>query len=184
MTNQQPFWRETPLLETEQRLLAAVHEAHALSCERENVSKLVFQYAAFGSGRYVNGIIGALASLGGPHGPIEATAELLAQEKFADRVEEELLAGRKIPGWGNSFIKDGKDPLWLEVDALFEKEFWQWGYRFEVITQMLHTAGRKIWPNPSAYTAAAALAVGLSPKAAAYLFIQGRLDGWTKLFLQ
>ena len=161
----------------EQALLAAVDRAHVASCARENVSKLVFQYASFGSGQYVNGIIAALASLGGPHGPIEETAHFL--ERGVRKTE-----GGKVPGWGNSFIKGQKDPLWLEVDDLLKEHFPLAWEKLETITEELQAAGKNIYPNPSAYTATAALIVGLPPKAAAYLFLRGRLDGWTQLYLQ
>lgn len=175
-----PFWRETPLSTAESLLLELVHEAHVASCGRHNVSRDLFEAGAFGSGSYVNGLIAALASLGGPHGPIEQTVAVLQDP---DQIGQMLAFGGKVPGWGNSFEKGHKDPLWLTVDECLKLNFSEMSTRLESITDELHRAGKNLYPNPSAYTSATALIVGLPARTAAYLFIHARLDGWTKLYL-
>jgi len=180
MTRTLPFWRDTPLTDAEERLLELVHAAHVASCGRHNISRDLFEAGAFGSSRYVNGLIAALASLGGAHGPIEETVALL---QMPGREMTLIPLKMKVPGWGNSFEKGRKDPLWLAVDAHLEAFFPAQFRRLEDITRQLHAAGKTIYPNPSAYTASAAMIVGLPARASAYLFVRARLDGWTQLYL-
>jgi hypothetical protein len=46
---------------------------------------------------------------------------------------------------------------------------------------VLHQSGKHLNPNPSAYTAAVAIVVGLPAPLTPYLFIAARLDSWCNL---
>lgn len=168
----------------EAALLAAVRRAHIASVQRANTSRAVFLSTINGSGNYVNGLIAALATLGGNHAPIAQTMWVLSQPDLPATIRELLAEGQRVPGWGNSFVRGEPDDLWTEVDALLAKEFTPLHLQLVAGTTTLHTAGKLLFPNPSAYTAAAALLVGLRPDVAPWLFVSARLDGWTQLHLQ
>lgn len=148
----------------EQALFKAHHEA----VFRDNISSVTVINAMIGSGSYIQAIASAILTLGGLHAPIAQTMRVLSGAALPER----------IPGWGGSFQKDGPDPLFAPVVALLPA---QMNRRIDEITGVLHARGKKIWPNPSAYTAAVALVLGIREELAPYLLIKGRLAGWTQL---
>ena len=177
------FWRDKPLNAAEQALLRAVFAAHAVSARRENISTFVLQNAARGSGSYTQALAAALNSLGGPHAPVAAVMEFLDPPSQA-MVEKYLEEGRKVPGWGNSFVKGQPDASWYWVDTILGEEWPELARRMRQVTQRLHAAGKIIFPNPGGYTGAAALALGLPKAVAPWLFVAGRLEAWTEIVLK
>ena len=163
-----PFWRDEPLTEKEDKLLSLVLSAHDKSTERNNASTIAAVNSFMGSGSYINGIASALLTLGGLHAPLIETYEFLRNP---------IVKGR-VPGWGNSFHKHVPDPLWVEVDRHIKG--WNIGLDIERVTEELHKMGKNIYPNPSCYTAATAIILGIPEEFIAWLFIEGRLSGWTK----
>jgi citrate synthase len=170
-------WRAEPLTDDEQKLLAALFEAHDSVALRENASATVLQIAAAASGRYMNGIIAALATLGKTHGPIEAVHALLSAEAPSEIAKVILDRSGKVPGWGNSFVKNDPDPDFQEIAALLLPPLSE---RITAVTQTLHDAGKPIYPNPACYTAAVAITLGCKASIAPYLFLQARLQAWTE----
>ena len=184
LTITQPFWRKEPFSDEARNLLDELTLAHEASAQRQNISTFTFQNVAQGSGDYTRGLAAALLSLGGIHAPLEQTMELLRDARADATAADMVDSGLLVPGWGNSFVKGMKDPLWIHVDAALHKDFEPLWDRLESVTAVLHGMDVMIYPNPSAYTAAAALAVGLPDHLAAYLFVVGRLDGWTSQLLR
>lgn len=176
-----PWWRSAPLTPPEMRLLQAVATAHAASALRMNASTQAVILSASGGGEFGKALAAALLTLGDRHAPLEATCLLLNQPEPAVRASALLKAGAKVPGWGNSFHRGEPDPLWVPVDAVLRAEFPQIHRDLTAITATLHRVGLPLHPNPSAYTAATARAVGLAPSCAAYLFIAARLETWSGL---
>jgi citrate synthase len=174
-------WRKEPLSEPEKTLLGAVLLAHHKSSFRNNASSVAVVNAAAASRDLAKSIVAGLMTLGGRHAPIEQTYNLLAVRDPAAIVTDIVSSGGKVPGWGGTFQKDQPDPIWAEVSKLLEELYPSLAARLDAITEALHAEGKKIYPNPSAYTAAAAIALGLQPELAVYLFIGGRLDAWTRL---
>ena len=172
------FWRESPPSEDEERLLDLVFQAHARSAMRDNASTVALKNAAKGSGRLECGLIAALASVGGQHAPI---ADIY---RFLDQTTEEMAAeihgGHKALGWGNGFFKNRPDPDWVLVSELL-KPWPQLCGKIESITQLLHSRGKRIYPNAGCYTAATAIVTGMPAKLAPWLLIQGRLAVWSAL---
>jgi citrate synthase len=162
-----------------QSLLRACLAAHRASAERPNISSETLRRAFAGSGSYTSALAAALSTLGGLHAPLAATVSFLAAAEPWKQVKGALEAGQRIPGWGSSFAKGGKDPLWLEVDGILAAEFPELTAKIEAVTMALHQAGKRIYPNPSCYTAATALALGMHPALAPWIFVAGRLDAWT-----
>lgn len=174
------FWTSEPLSVPVSALLAALQEAHAASALRDNLSTHAAKLAATGSGSYIQSIGAALMTLGEVHGPIIQAGQLLDAPDLAGLVDLLLRSGRRVPGWGNSFHKHVPDPLWREVDRLLWVDFPHLAGQLSAVTQLLHSAGRPLYPNPAAYTAASARALGCPLRCAPYLFIAGRLDAWSR----
>lgn len=173
------FWANNePLNEQEQRLVDALYEAHAKCVFRENCSTMALQQAAFGSRSLTQSYIAALATLGEVHGPIEGAYEVIRDE------HPEFYGGSKeaIAGWGNSFIRGRIDDAFLPVDEIVEAHFPRTHSRLREMTDMLHLHGRKVFPNPAAYTASVALILGMPKHLAPMLFVQARLEAWASLF--
>lgn len=177
------FWREKPLTKGEIALLAALTLAHEQSATRGNISGVTVENAVVGSGSYVQAIAAGILTLGGMHAPLAATMAMLRVANPPAAVQEIIRQGVKVPGWGNSFVRGGKDELWQPVEAALEKTAPVWMRAIERVTHELHKAGKNIFPNPSAYNAAVALAVQMPPEIAPFLFIQARLPAWTQIAL-
>ena len=86
-----------------------------------------------------------------------------------------------MPGWGGTFQKEDFDPLWNEVAERLMKFAPAIAARIDLITTELFQAGKKIYPNPSVYTAGTALALRVPKKLIVCLFIIGRLTAWARL---
>lgn len=179
-----PFWREQALETKEVELLSRLFQAHEASVFRPNVSSEMVCAAAVGSGDYTKALAAALMTIGGLHGPITQTYSLL-EDSSPDYLTVKILdAGQKVPGWGNSFAKAQIDPLWVGVDEWLRLNALPLWEKIDLVTRTLNNAGKLIYPNPGCYTAAAALALGIPSPVAPWLFVQGRLGGWTRLALK
>jgi citrate synthase len=174
------FWRKEPLNHFEQELLSLCLTAHQGSAVRDNISTHVLVNAAKGSLNYLSSLSAALCSVGGVHAPIpQATAVLCdSMENIALAIE----MGAIIPGWGSDLILDEIDPLWVPVANHIENHFPQIHERLEGITMKFHEKGKMIYPNPSAYTAATGMALGIPAPIIPWLFVHGRLIEWTSMF--
>lgn len=176
------FWREEPLTPDELELWEALREAHYRSCFRGNPSTVALQCAAEGSGDFCRAVAAALMTLGGVHGPVEEVYGILVEGEAA--VERYLGAGRKLPGWGGSFMVNGRDEIWGKVERLLRERFEDEWAVVEAITLALRKRGIKAGPNPSAFTALTAIVLGMPPRLAPYLLVAARLDGWAEIFMQ
>jgi citrate synthase len=182
MTRPSPWWRKEPLSDVETELLRRVAEAHADSARRDNISSVMLRSAYAGSGNFSGAIAGALLTLGGMHAPIEQTVQLLECANPAVVAREMLGRGEHVPGWGNSFHRGVPDPIWVGVDAFLREHFGELSEVMDAVSaELWHVKGLVLLPNPSAFTATTAIAVGIPARAAAWLFISGRLDAWAKL---
>lgn len=167
------FWRKEPLTEPEHQLLTLCIEAHHASANRDNISSVAVCQSAHGSGNYEKSIMAALASIGGTHAPLIETWKMLMTANEVDST-------KIVPGWGNSFVKDGPDPLWSKVHDILKA--FPVGSVIESVTNSLHLAGKKVYPNPSCYTAATGITLGMPKEILAWIFVTGRLNAWTELF--
>lgn len=174
-----PFWRREPLTHVDQTMLSLLNEAHAKAALRNNISSFTVANAAAGSHNYVQAIAAGLMTLGGTHAPLADTMGFLEEKDCVAHVPEILAAGLRIPGWGNSFIRGEPDPDWAKLHLYLQPHFPQ----INQITEALHGLGKKIFPNPSTYTAAVAIFLRVPPKLSPYLFVQARLEAWSQLTL-
>lgn len=174
------FWASNETLsEPEQRLVDRLYDAHAKCVDRENCSTMALIQAAGGSRSLTQAYIAALATLGEMHGPIEEAYDVL-YETPAGAVR--CLPMRNIPGWGNSFIKGRIDDAFLPVDNCIEANWPRRHSRLREITDALHARGKKVFPNPAAYTASTALILGMPRHLAPMLFVQARIEAWAEVF--
>lgn len=176
-----PFWRDTPLTEPESRLWNALMQAHHNSVFRPNISSEVARAAGAGSGDVAKALSAAISTIGGRHAPLAQTYALLELPDPGGLVDRILDKGALVPGWGNSFHRAQKDPLWLGVEALLRETNPAVVEKLEKVTERLHARGKNVFPNPSAYTVAAALTLGIPATLLPFVFIQGRLLGWMVL---
>ena len=170
------------MVATQADLLAALRTAHEASALRGNPSHEALKLATLGSGSYVQAITAALMTLGGAHAPLVETCRLLEAEDPCQEVHNALMAGQKVPGWGSGFVKGGIDPLWREVDTLLHTLYPARMGTIDQMTDILHAAGKLVYPNPSCYTACVAVIMGLAPEASPYLFVSMRLPKWTEAY--
>jgi citrate synthase len=175
------WWRTRELSSQEESLLKLLFEAHRLSSFRPNISSVSVVNAAIGSGSIAKAIAAAILTLGGKHAPLEQTYLFLSLEDPAAQVQALLARGEKVPGWGGSFQKDGVDPIWEPVRLALAAQCAALSQKLDEVTAALHRQGKVIYPNPSAYTAAVALALEVPPSLSVYLFISARLDAWANI---
>jgi len=162
-------------------LLAALSCAHDRSACRGNISHQALQLAAVGSGDYLKAICAAIMTLGGVHAPLLQTYALLALPEPHLEAEAMLGAKQRVPGWGNAFVKDGPDPLWQHVHNMLPASH---AAKIDAVTQVLHAHGKKIYPNPSCYTASVALLTGMPMEITPFLLVEGRLSAWTQEYVR
>lgn len=176
------FWRDTPFTGHEFTLIDELELAHRRSAMRGNASTVALKNAAGGSGSLEMALASALLTLGGRHAPIPAIYRLLDQpvSELLEKVEDDICAGRRVVGWGNSFVKGRQDPDWVLVEKALVV-FPEMHTKLVQITGLFHTYDKPVFPNPGAYTAATAIIIGLPPELSSYLLISARLPVWADL---
>lgn len=167
---------------TIEAMLSALNAAHEASALRGNPSHEALKLATVGSGSYVQAIAAALMTLGGLHAPLAATCALLRTGNPLERAKTLLAEKKRVPGWGNGFVKDRADPIWEPVDRVLREYAPESMREVDAITQHLHETGKRLYPNPSCYTAVVAIALRIPDEASPYLFVSARLNAWSEEF--
>jgi citrate synthase len=176
------FWRNNNLTESESELFKQLLLTHHKSCFRDNASSMAVVLAADASGSLSKAIAAGIATMGGKHAPVEETTWFLSLENPAREVDSILKRGGKVPGWGGTYQKGKPDPLWDQVDTLIKTDSpVLYSKLLAVTNQFIIQHNKSLYPNPSAYTACVAIALGMPPKLTPYLFISGRITGWAEL---
>lgn len=176
------FWRKQDLTASDLELFKQLLSAHHQSCFRENASSTAVAIAADASGSLSKAVIAGIATTGDKHAPVEKTTRFLLLENPAREVDSILKRGGKVPGWGGTYQKGKPDPLWAQVDTLIKTDSpVLYSKLLAVTNQFIIQHNKSLYPNPSAYTACVAIHLGMSPKLAPYLFISGRIAGWTQV---
>lgn len=174
------WWRDTPLADWETELLNAATAAHYSNTFRANQSAVAVQLAASGSGNFYQAIAMATLTLGGQHAPLLDVYAMLDSENPALEARKRLVAGKRVPGWGNAFHKDCIDPAWDGVVSMLEKQpVWE---RVTAIQEVLDSYNKKLFPNPGCLSACIAITVGLPKHLAPWVGVMGRMTGWAQLF--
>lgn len=164
------------------QLMFELQKAHALSAMRDNISTQAVAMSAQGSHDFCKSVCAGIMMLGGKHAPLAETYDLLQSKDIVGEVCRILASGRKVPGWGNSFIS-GEDTNWIMVDnLLLEYPVYS---KIKLATDEIHRKkGVAIHPNPSCYTAACGIVSGVPRELLPALFIAARLDAWGAIFMQ
>ena len=163
-------------------LTAELMSVHAALAGRQNLSSVTVASCAAVEKPLLDCIAAALLTLGGLHGPIVQTYEMLAEpdpEWFAADI---LQRGMRVPGWGSGFVRAGPDPVFSQLDSLLHADHQEIWRKVAKVTQVLHDAGKTIYPNAACYTAAVAIVTGLPSTLSPTLFVRGRLEAWFEIF--
>lgn len=169
-------------------LLCDAHEAAAKA--NKSASNQIAGFMGSADVDLKSAFIGALAIIGGKHAPIQRIREFLHSTKASVTSTElddkiiSALADRALPGWGNSFYKDGPDPAIAEIAKCVERNRVEWHNEIEYITTIAHEKGKVIYPNIGCYTAVVAEIIGFPSGAELALVVLPRLATWTKLYLE
>lgn len=193
MHGYEPFWKlrdrhdptsvDPVFAPAENALLTALWDAHQAVAMRGNASGSAFTMAYQGSGDYTKALAAALATLGAKHGPIAYTFAVLTWGGLPSSLAQQAAGGVTVHGWGNSLVKGRNDPDFLRVRDHLENINPKLVERIDAITGALHARGKRIYPNPSCWTAATAITVGLPAELSPYLFIAARLPVWSRAIL-
>ena len=177
-------------------LLPILHDAHynATLNNPDNISRKVFEYAYSGSGSLIQAISAGISSIGDRHAPLEEARALIIAFKNDPKdavrnVFAGLAMGQKIPGFGNSFFKDGIDPSFAEAYDAYTKAY------FEIypddaetlLDSVLKTVNegrmrlkpcKPIYPNAAGITAAICELCNLYLGTEVALFVEARVKAW------
>lgn len=161
----------------------AVLEAHSKAAlDNQNQSSVAVQLAAAAGVPFHQAVAAALATLGGLHGPVTQARRVIFY-RHRDEIVRAIESGLRIPGWGNSFHKDGTDPAWLEVEQVLSVEHPEHWQQLHRITLMLKKYGGVVlYPNAAAFTAVAAEVLGSPLGTELSLFLVGRVGAWAELY--
>lgn len=162
-------------------LFDALMKAHYQSCFRENASSMAVANAAAGSGDLTKAIAAALMTVGAKHAPLESTVRFLSLDHPEQAVSTYLAKNEKVPGWGGTFQRDTRDPIWIPVEEELRAGWPEFTKKLDEVTSALHYHDKHVYPNPSAYTACAALILGVPARMASAFFIRGRIAGWCEI---
>ncbi len=153
---------------------------HAHLATRENLSSQLISCAAKAEKDFGSACIMAIASLGGLHAPIEQTTNLLLDPNAIRTAEVLLQEGNKVPGWGSSFVKGEKDPIFDALDGMvYEHSMKLWCLIVDITDRL---CSKDIYPNAACYTAACCILNEIPPCVALKTLIQGRIDSWSDIY--
>jgi citrate synthase len=171
------------LNEKQAELLGLVLEAHnRAALDNPNASSGACVNAVAGTGRVENGIASAILTLGPTHGPVQ-DARYVYEMFEPEHIRMYIDNGRKVPGFGNSFFRDGIDPAWKPVDQFIREHFKRIALRIDGLTKAMSESGKTLHPNAALYTAAVCSEIGVQKGAEAALFIIARIPAWVHLSL-
>ena len=147
-----------------------------------NISKNAAILASVGNGRFTSACISAISTLGGIHAPVLEDKVGIYRDRSG--IRKALKRGELIPGFGNSFYKEGIDPAFNKFYGYAEANFPDitagiMGAR-EII---LFETGLDIHPNAAAFTALTAEAIGLPYGLEPLLLIIPRSIVWAEVFV-
>lgn len=154
---------------------------HDVLATRENLSSQMISCAAKVEKDFGSACIMAIASLGGLHAPVEQAMKLLSDPNAIRTAEVLLQDGSKVPGWGSSFVKGEKDPIFNTLEGMiYDYSMKLWCLIIDITD---HLCSKNIWPNAACYTAACCILNEIPPCVAVKTLIQGRIDSWSDIYI-
>lgn len=157
-------------------------KGHSKASKRDNVSSVLIKILASTGKGFFDSIVPAIISFGNIHGPIEQAYKLLIKtEKELNSITDRALKNnKKVPGWGNSFIKAKPDKIWDKCDNILKTEYPELYSKIMFITEKLQS--KKIYPNAACYTAACCIVYNIPIEISTSLVIKGRIDAWSEIY--
>jgi len=163
----------------QERLLELVCEAHYRSAmENANVSSAAVVNCARGNPVGLSAIASAILSLGAGHGPVAAARGWIYASP--EMIESSLNGSVRIPGFGNSFFKEG-DPKWFPVRDFITENFRDHRIMLEDQTAVMLRHRPHLYPNAARYTAICADEMRIPRGQEEMLLILPRMPAWFQL---
>jgi citrate synthase len=159
--------------------LLRVHDTLA---RRENMSSVYIAQNAMAEKPLLDAIAAAILTLGGRHGPIVMTQELLEEPDIRSVVQDRLDQGLLVPGWGSGFVKGGPDRVFDDLDEMLHTDHQSMWKKMAEATRLMHDKDKWVWPNAACYTAAVAVVTSVPSDISPSLFLRGRLDAWVEIY--
>lgn len=167
-----------------QQLMDLVVEAHQTAAKNNpNASSGACQNAFFGSGKIENGLASALLTLGTRHGPVQ-DARAVFENASTEYVKNGVKSGAIIPGFGNSFFKDGIDPAWEKVSEFIKNNFRRDHAKIVELNNAIRECGKNVFPNAALYTAVACSICNVRNGCEIAIFAMARIPVWTSICIQ
>jgi len=158
-------------------LVAAAHYGSAMN--NKNASSAAVVNSFFASRSFPQALSSAILAVGSHHAPIDQ-ARVAFRELSKEGAEYWLNQGQKIPGFGNSFFKDGIDPQWQPVLDYLTECFPE---KVSRINEIKSWIGKPIYPNPALFTAIACDLATVPIGYEAAVFALMRIPAWVSLLL-
>ena len=177
-------------------LLGLLEEAHYNAAIRNkgNISATAAMVVYQGSLDPIKAVAAGLLSIGGTHAPVVAARELISnwrRDEVTTRriVTNMIAAGQKIPGFGNSYYKEGVDPSFQEAYDKY-REYAGEDNPIRNIERFLnnHLQAQNgfqghLYPNAAIITSGICDFLKMQPLYEIYSFIAGRSQAWLQLIL-
>ena len=165
-------------------VLKELERVHGLLALRDNASSVTVKSCAMLGKDFPSAVSGALMTLGGAHAPLEQTAQLLTETDPYVMIENILGMGRKVPGYGSSFYKQEKDPVFDKLDdMLVKRNVYLWHTVHRLSSYMKTQWNVNLFPNAANYTICSLMLEDIPLVHASKYFIQFRLNAWHNLWL-
>ena len=163
---------------------AAVAQAHLDAARRDNASTqfLMASYSTNGQD-VLRSVTAAIGTMGGAHAPIVATYQLL-QGDTEDIARKMLAMQIRVPGYGNSFVKDSPDPIWKEAHEKLEETAPDLFEKVLAGRAALNAVGKDLHPNAAIYTAALALIMQVPMRLSPMLVVELRASAWREILTE
>jgi citrate synthase len=169
------------LTENETVLIGLIFDAHSNAAQNNyNASKQACSIAMQGSGSFVQSVASAILTLGsvvGRHGVTLGARRLLRGEVS---VQDIIERGDMVPGFGNSFHKDGIDPAFVLVNEYISLNWSNYSDRVNAIRESISKYGKNLFPNPAMFTAITSEILGVRDGFESVLLIIPRIQSWAR----
>lgn len=167
------------------QLWEAVYVAQRASAKNNpSISKMLVNLVGQSSGSFIHALTAGFMSVGEKHGPIGKARDDLMMYADIEEARAAVLRGVRIYGFGNSFFKQvGGDPAWHGVHGILATKYRGTFEMLACIQEGIARAGKKIYPNPAGYSAAAAHATGLIRGMEEAIFVMPRMQVWLEEYI-
>lgn len=179
-------------------LLGALEEAHynAAINNKGNISATAAMVVYQGSLDPMKAVAAGILSIGGTHAPVLAARELYKmwekdQVTMRRIIRNMVSSGQRIPGFGNSYFKEGIDPTFQEAYNKYaevagpENTITELArYVNFVVEEVKGKQDHDLHPNAAIITAGICEITHRKPLYEIYAFISGRSQAWLQMIVE